>query len=96
MLYVVIVALFAALIVVAVKLAQATREIRQLKVEIKVAAATTISHDSALYQSDRRYNAGIERGYTDGLIAAEKVATKALVEGKPPVVAIRDLRNATK
>jgi len=96
MLYTIIVALFVVLIAVSVKWAQAAREVRQLKVEIKVAAATTISHDSALYQSDRRYNAGIEQGFTKGLIAAEKAATDALVEGRPPVIAIRDLRNATK
>lgn len=92
MLYAAIVVLFVVLVAVSVKWAQAAREVRRLKVEIKVAAATTISHDSALYQIDRRYNAGIERGFNEGLIAAEEVAIKALVEGKPPVMAIRDLR----
>jgi hypothetical protein len=96
MLYIIIIALFVLLLLVAIKWAQSAREVRQLKVEMKVAAATTISHDAAIYQSDRRFQAGIERGYTDGLLAAEKVATDALVKGRAPIVAIRALRNATK
>ena len=96
MLYTIIVALFAVVVLFAVKWAQAARELRSLKVEL----ASSISHDAALYQIDRRFQAGIEQGYTGGftkgLIAAEKAATDALVSGRPPVIAIRDLRNATK
>jgi hypothetical protein len=96
MLYVISVTLFVILVTVSVKWARAARELRQIKVEL----ASSISHDSAIYQIDRRFQAGIEQGYTSGftkgLIAAEKAATDALVKGRPPVMAIRDLRNATK
>jgi flagellar biosynthesis/type III secretory pathway protein FliH len=96
MLYAIITLLLAVLIAVSVKWAQAAREIRQLKVW----SASAISHDAALYQIDRRFQAGIEEGKAEGLkqglLAAEKAATDALVKGRPPVMAIRDLRNATK
>jgi flagellar biosynthesis/type III secretory pathway protein FliH len=96
MLYVISVTLFVILVTVSVKWARAARELRQIKVEL----ASAISHDAALYQIDRRFQAGIEEGKAEGLkqglLAAEKAATDALVKGRPPVMAIRDLRNATK
>jgi hypothetical protein len=92
MLYAAIVIMFALLVFVAVKLAQAGREVRSLKAELH--ASVTI--DAALYAGDRRYDAGLRQGQIDGLIAAEKAAIKALIEGKPVVLAIRKVRNAIK
>jgi tetrahydromethanopterin S-methyltransferase subunit F len=100
MLYTIIVALFAVLVVVGVKLAQAARELRRIKAVLEFVEQDSISHDSALYACDRRYQSGVKEGKAEGLkqglLAAEKAATDALVAGKPPVMAIRALRNATK
>ncbi len=99
MLYVIIVALLALLVVMAVKWAKAARQLRESKAA-NVAAIATISTmvtaEAALAQRWAAQQVAYEAGFQDGLIAAEKAATKALVAGKPPVLAIRALRNTTK
>jgi hypothetical protein len=84
MLYVVIVALFVALIVMAVKWALVARELRSLK-------ATTVTVQVAIAAADRRYESGIMEGERRALRAAEDA-----VAARAATAARVQFRNATK
>jgi hypothetical protein len=94
MLYAVLVLLFALLVLVGVKLAQAAREIRQLKARKVVSVEVAIaSVERAVARTKMQsYRRGHRRGWQAALAKAEQ----AVVETTPEVVAIRNLRNATK
>ena len=84
MLYVIITVLFVLLVTVAVKWANAARELRRIK-------ATTVSIDAAIAAADRRYASGIMEGERRALKAAEDA-----VAARAAAAARAQFRNATK
>ena len=87
MLYVAILALFAVLVAVSVKWAQAAREVRQLKADL----ATMVTVDAAIAAGDRQYERGIAKGEQRALKAAEDA-----VAARAAAAARAQFRNATK
>ena len=87
MLYVIIVVLFAVLVLVAVKWAQAAREVRALK--STMTAMVTV--ESAIAAADRQYERGLAKGEMRALKAAEDA-----VAARAAAAARAQFRNATK
>lgn len=99
MLYAIIVALFVVLVAVSMKWAKSARQLRESNSATQAAMvtiSTMVTAEAALAQRWAAQQVAYEAGFKDGLIAAEKAATKAVVAGEPPVLAIRALRNTTK
>ena len=94
MLYAIITVLFALLVTVAVKWALVARELRQLKARKVVSVEVAIaSVERAVARTKMQ---AYRRGHRQGWQAALAKAEQAVVETTPEVVAIRNLRNATK
>jgi len=94
MLYAIIIVLFALLVTVAVKWALVARELRQLKARKVVSVEVAIaSVERAVARTKMQ---SYRRGHRQGWQAALAKAEQAVVETTPEVVAIRNLRNATK
>lgn len=94
MLYAIITVLFALLVTVAVKWALVARELRQLKARKVVSVEVAIaSVERAVARTKMQ---SYRRGHRQGWQAALAKAEQAVVETTPEVVAIRNLRNATK
>ena len=94
MLYAIITVFFALLVTVAVKWALVARELRQLKARKVVSVEVAIaSVERAVARTKMQ---SYRRGHRQGWQAALAKAEQAVVETTPEVVAIRNLRNATK
>jgi septum formation inhibitor-activating ATPase MinD len=86
--------MFVSLTVIAVKWASAARELRQLKARKVVSVEVAIaSVERAVARTKMQ---SYRRGHRQGWQAALAKAEQAVVETTPEVVAIRNLRNATK
>lgn len=87
MLYAIIVALFAVLVAVSVKWAQAAREVRALK----AAMTTMVTVEVAIGAADRQFERGLAKGEQRALKAAEDA-----VAARAAAAARAQFRNATK